>query len=206
MRAIPADDTIFAYRLDEPDETTSEVDFIHGVTARYEQPRSAPGWSLSDGVLRPATDEFTVQVWFRADSGGGRLLGYSSDVSGTSWAYDRHLFLTDDGRVVFGVFPGAVRTISSTASYTDGSWHQATASLSSEGMALFVDGQRVASDPTVTKAQAFAGYWRIGGDNLDNWGPETPSTRAFSGTLAFAAVYRTALTAEQIRMQWELCR
>ena len=205
VRSIPEDDTVLAYRLDEDDDATTAVDLVHGVTGRYDQPRATPGWSLSDGVLRPATDVFTVQVWFRADTGGGRLLGFSSDADGTSWAYDRHLFLTDDGRVVFGVFPGAVHTISSAASYTDGDWHQATASLSGDGMALYVDGQRVAADPTVTSGHAFTGYWRIGADNLSNWGPETPSTRAFTGSMAFAAVYRTALTAEQIRTQWDLC-
>ncbi|MEV8213778.1 sigma-70 family RNA polymerase sigma factor [Leifsonia sp. NPDC077715] len=206
VRSVTEDDTVFAYRLDESDDATTAIDFVHGVTGRYDQPRSAPGWSLSDGVLRPATDVFTVQVWFRADSGGGRLLGFSSDVSGTSWAYDRHVFLTDDGRVVFGVFPGTVHTISSATSYTDGAWHQVTATLSGDGMALFVDGQQVAADPTVTSGHAFAGYWRVGADNLANWGAETPNTRAFPGTLAFAAVYRIALTAEQIRTQWELCR
>jgi len=205
VRSVPGEDTVFAYRLDEADDATTAVDFVHGAEARYEQSRSTPGWSLSDAVLRPATDVFTVQVWFRNHTGGGRLLGYSSDVSGASWAYDRHLFLADDGRVVFGVFPGAVHTVSSEASYADGRWHQATASLSGDGMALYVDGHRVAADSTVTSGHDFAGYWRIGADNLDNWGPDTPSTRAFAGTLAFAAVYRTALTAEQIRTQWELC-
>jgi len=205
VRSVPSDNTVYAYRLDDAADATDAVDFIHGTTARYDQPPSAPGWSLSDDVLRSPSDVFTVQVWFRSDAGGGRLIGFSSDATGTSWAYDRHLFLTDDGHVVFGVFPGIVRTISSPSSYTDGAWHQATASLSAEGMALYVDGQLVATDPAVTSGHAFTGYWRIGRDNLDNWGTETPTTRAFPGTLAFAAVYRTALTAEQIHTQWELC-
>ena len=206
VRSVASEDTLFSYRLDEPDDATTAVDFVHGAGARYDRPRTAPGWSLSDGVLRPATDVFTIQVWFRTDSGGGRLIGFSSGAQGTSWAYDRHLFLTDDGRVVFGVFPGAVHTVSSPDSYSDGRWHQATASLSGDGMALYVDGRPVAADATVTSAHDFSGYWRVGTDNLDNWGPETPGTRTFAGTLAFATVYRTALTAAQIQSQWELCR
>ena len=73
-------------------------------------------------------------------------------------------------------------------------------------MALYVDGERVAYDRTVTTGQSFAGYWRVGYDRLDNWGPATPSQHAFAGELAYAAVYRVALTPEQIRAQWVLAR
>jgi RNA polymerase sigma factor (sigma-70 family) len=204
VRSVPAADTLFAYGLDDPDDASTSVDLVHGVTGSYE--RDATGWSLSDGVLRPASDVFTVQVWFRAESGGGRLLGFTAQPSGASWAYDRHLFLTDDGRVVFGVWPDVVQTVSSSDSYVDGRWHQATATLSADGMALYVDGELVAADSTVTRAHAFDGYWRVGAGPLGNWGPETPTARTFSGSLAYAAVYSTALTAEQVRAQWDLCR
>ncbi|MGO4533855.1 sigma-70 family RNA polymerase sigma factor [Leifsonia sp. 2MCAF36] len=205
VRTIPADDTLFAYRLGEGTTGTAE-DFIHNGTAQYDESADGSTWALRDGPLRQPSDVFSVQIWFRATTGGGRLLGFSSAEEGLSSAYDRHLFLSDDGRLVFGVFPNSVRTIASSRSYLDNSWHQATATLSPQGMSLYVDGERVAQDEAVTTAQAFAGYWRVGYDNLDNWGPDTPSRRAFAGDLEYAAVYGIALTPEQIRAQWELGR
>jgi hypothetical protein len=205
IQAIPAADTLFAYRLDDEAGSRTATDLVHGGIARYAGHPGAGEWNLTDEALRQPVDRFTIQIWFQATQGGGRLLGFSGSSDGVSAYYDRHLFLTDDGRLVFGVFPEAVRTVTSTSSYTDGRWHQATATLSADGMALYVDGERVAQDASVTQAHAFAGHWRIGADNLDNWGPETPSARQITGSLAFAAVYGVPLSADQVRAQWNLC-
>ncbi|TDQ02066.1 MULTISPECIES: sigma-70 family RNA polymerase sigma factor [unclassified Leifsonia] len=205
IQAIPAADTLLAYRLDDESGARTATDLVHGSTARYAGHPGAGEWNLTDETLRQPVDRFTIQIWFQATEGGGRLLGFSGSSDGVSAYYDRHLFLTDDGRLVFGVFPEAVRTVTSTSSYTDGRWHQATATLSDDGMALYVDGERVAHDGSVTQAHAFPGHWRIGADNLDNWGPETPSARQITGSLAFAAVYGVPLSAEQVRAQWKLC-
>ncbi|WP_374008680.1 sigma-70 family RNA polymerase sigma factor [Leifsonia sp. LS-T14] len=203
VRSVPAGDTYAGYRLDDGD-ARSAVDFIHARPAEYDRSSGRAAWSLRDCTADVPTDVFSVQIWFRTTAGGGRLIGYSSGAQGLSTYYDRHLFLTDDGRLVFGVFPGAVHTVASTRGYADGDWHQATATLSLQGMSLYVDGERVAHDDAVVSAQDFDGYWRVGFDNLDSWGPDTPTQREFTGDLAYAAVYRVALTAEQIRAQWNL--
>jgi len=205
IRAIPSEHTLFAYRLDDPAGTSTATDLVHGGTAQYSGEPEAGEWSLADDALRPPTDRFTIQIWFKARQGGGRLLGFSGSAGSLSAYYDRHLFLTDDGRLVFGVFPDEIHTIASTDSYIDDRWHQATATLSEDGMALYVDGARVAQDTTVTQGHQFDGFWRIGADNLDNWGPETPSSRQVAGTLAFAAVYSVALSADEVLAQWKLC-
>ena len=205
VRSVPSGDTYAGYRLDDGDAGTA-IDFVHNRTATYDRSSGQGAWSLRDGILESPTDVFSIQIWFRTTAGGGRLIGYSSGEQGLSMYYDRHLFLTDDGRLVFGVFPGAVHTVSSTRSYTDGGWHQATATLSPAGMSLYVDGERVAHDETVVNAQNFDGYWRVGFDNLDRWGDETPTQRVFAGDLSYAAVYRVALSAEQVREQWNLGR
>jgi hypothetical protein len=205
VRSIPSSETLFAYRLDDPAGSATATDFVHGATGAYDGSPGVPPWSLTDGIVRPPANEFTIQVWFSAEQGGGRLLGFSSTPQGWSYQHDRQLFLTDDGRLVFGVFPGVVRTIASKESYTDGRWHQATATLSGDGMTLYVDGEQVAHDGGVVEAEPFAGYWRVGDDSLDNWGPDTPTQRLYNGKLAYAAVYRSALTAAQVLTQWELC-
>lgn len=158
------------------------------------------GWiSTPQKVTGPNT--FTLQTWFRSTSkAGGELIGFNDSQTGTSTSssYDRHLYLANSGQVVFGVYPGAVKTIVSPASYNNGGWHQATATLSPAGMQLYVDGVRVAADASVTTAQAYSGYWRIGWNNLDNWGPTTPTGRYFNGSLAGVAIYPTALSADDI--------
>ena len=205
LRSVPASDTLLAYALDDPDGSTPAMDLVHGGTALYDGVPDAAGWSLTDSTYRPATDVFSIQIWFTTAVGGGRLLGFSSSPGGPSLYHDRQLFLTDDGRLVFGVYPEAVHTVESNQSYSDGHWHQATATLSKDGMALYVDGELVANDATVTHAEDFAGFWRVGYDSLASWGPGTPSRHQFTGSLAYAAVYSTALSADQIRSQWSLC-
>ncbi|MDN4598229.1 sigma-70 family RNA polymerase sigma factor [Leifsonia virtsii] len=205
IRLVPADQTVLGYRLDDPAGSASAVDLIHGAVGRYAGSPGQPGWTLADSTLRPSTDEFTIQIRFKTAVGGGRLIGFSSAMEGDSPSFDRHLFLTDDGRMAFGVWPGTVHVISSPQSYLDDSWHQATATLSADGMKLYVDGALVAHDPSVTRAQQFSGYWRIGYESMFNWGPLEPTNWVFGGTLTHAAVYSTALTPEQISAQWRRC-
>lgn len=205
IRLVPADQTVFGYRLDDPAGSTSATDLVHGRTGRYAGTPDQPGWTLADSTLRPSTDEFSVQIRFKTSVGGGRLIGFSSAMEADSQDFDRHLFLTDDGRVAFGVWPGTVRVISSPQTYLDDAWHQATATLSADGMKLYVDGALVAHDPSVTRGQSFSGFWRIGYESMHNWGPLQPANWTFGGTLAYAAVYSTALTPEQIAAQWRYC-
>ena len=61
-------------------------------------------------------------------------------VAGSGGNYDRHIYLDGAGKVWFGVYNGGDDTISTPTSYNDGSWHMAAATISSSGMALYVDG------------------------------------------------------------------
>lgn len=205
VRSVPSSDTLLAYALDDTGDATLATDLVHGGTGQYDGLPGEATWSLTDSAYRTATDLFSIQIWFKTAVGGGRLLGFSSSPGGPSLYHDRQLFLADDGRLVFGVFPDAVHTVESSQSYSDDRWHQATATLSEDGMALYVDGQLAAQDPMVTHGEAFAGFWRVGYDSLASWGPGTPSRFQFAGSLAYAAVYSTPLSPDQIRTQWSLC-
>jgi hypothetical protein len=50
-------------------------------------------------------------------------------------------------------------------SYNNGQWRHLVATLGTAGMSLYVDGSRVGVSST-NFAQAYDGYWRVGGDNL----------------------------------------
>lgn len=144
------------------------------------------------------TSEFSAEAWFMTSTNrGGKILGFGSAQTGSSSSYDRHVYMQNNGRLTFGVYPGGVRTVSSAQSYNDGQWHHAVATQSTAGMRLYVDGVLVGSDASTTSAQAYNGYWRVGGDNLSGW-PNRPTSDFFSGRIDEVAVYPTALASGQV--------
>lgn len=149
-----------------------------------------------------APNEFSLDIWFKTTSDqGGRLIGYANTNTGLSSQYDRHLFLQNDGKLVFGVYPGSEQRVTSTSSYNDGSWHQAVATLSpTAGMQLYVDGALIGSNAAVTSGEGFLGYWKVGGDRI--WGGA--NTGYLTGSLDEAAVFTKAITAAQVAEQWRL--
>ncbi|TDD75386.1 PKD domain-containing protein [Actinomadura rubrisoli] len=146
----------------------------------------------------PVRQNFSVEAWVKTTSKtGGKIIGYGNAATGLSTKYDRQLYMTNDGRVVFGVYPGAAKTIQSGTGLNDGKWHHVVGTLDGDaGLKLFVDGAQKAADPAVKSAEAYAGYWRVGGDNLTGW-PNKPTSNFLNGTLDEVAVYPHALTAAQ---------
>ena len=116
--------------------------------------------------------------------------------------YDRQIYMTNDGRVLFGVNPGTKVTLSSAAGLNNGQWHQVVATQGTTGMALYIDGVRVAAN-TTTGAQSFQGYWRIGGDNLTGWASR-PTSNYFAGNLDETAIYPSVLTTAKVADHYRL--
>ena len=139
---------------------------------------------------------FTLEAWFHTTTDGGAILGFADAPTGTPANDDRVIYMNNAGQLYFGV--GANRTIHTTAKYDDGSWHLVDATLGPDGMALYADGVLAASDPKTTSAQAYDGYWRVGGmDSLSSWSSK-PHSSYFAGAIDEAAVYPSELTATQI--------
>ncbi|MBN9155506.1 MAG: PKD domain-containing protein [Microbacterium sp.] len=161
------------------------------------------GYGTSTSTVSPGYN-FAVETWFKTSTTqGGKLIGFGSSATGNSSSYDRHLYMSNNGRLTFGVYPGGVKTVQSSASYNDNKWHYAVGQLSPAGLQLYVDGQLVGSDPTTTSAQDYTGYWRIGGDNLGGW-PNGPSSSYFNGKMDEFAAYPSALTAQQIASHYAI--
>lgn len=174
-------------------------------------PRDTPARSITlDGssgyVSGPATpgsapNVLTEEIWFKTTVAGGMLIGFGDKRTLLSNVHDRHLYVDSTGKLVFGVYQAAVKTISSAATVTDGAWHQALATLSPAGMALYLDGKLVAGNAAVTTAESSTGYWRIGYDNLVGW-TNAPADYHFAGSLAWASVYTYALSATQVAQHY----
>jgi PKD repeat protein len=148
-------------------------------------------------VTNPTT--YSTEIWFKTETTrGGKITGFGNRQSGLSNNYDRHVYMQDDGRLVFGTYTNFENKITSVDSYNDGEWHLATATQSSAGMRLYVDGELVGSH-SQTSAQNYTGYWRAGGDTT--WGS---SNAYFDGSLDEFAVYQTALSASAVAARYEL--
>ncbi|WP_299953574.1 signal peptidase I [uncultured Modestobacter sp.] len=150
---------------------------------------------------------FTTQLWFNTrTSRGGKLIGFGNGTNGDrSGSYDRHVYMTNAGQLVFGLYNGTIYTVTSPRTYNDGAWHLMTASFSAgSGMRLYVDGALVASG-WAPAAEAITGYWRIGFDNLNTW-PATPTSEFFGGSLAHVSIYDRVLSANDVREAWEITR
>jgi hypothetical protein len=158
---------------------------------------------------------FTVLVWFRAGkSPGGRLFEFADkgDTSHTTY-FDRLLQTYADGTLHFGLYPpdsagkamptpSSYKIMGTSKPYDDGSWHQAAARLSPDGMVLFIDGTRIAMDPSARTAQIIKGYWRLGYGRLSGWGP-VGTGEYFQGSLDEFWAVHSALSDDFVKLSFE---
>ncbi|MGO1315664.1 MAG: PKD domain-containing protein [Cellulomonadaceae bacterium] len=214
--AVIEDDPQHYWRLDES-SGTAVVDLVGGATttAGSGLTRNVVGALAGDantatrfsgtttGFASTRTavagpNVFSTEAWFRVGSSGrGKLIGFGSAATGNSSSYDRHVYMRSGGQLTFGAYTGTTNVVTSAGSYNDDQWHHVVATLGADGMKLYVDGELVGSRPETTSAEAFTGYWRIGGDNLGSW-PGEPSSPYFNGTLDEVAVYARALDADTV--------
>ncbi|MGG8410101.1 LamG-like jellyroll fold domain-containing protein [Streptomyces sp. 12297] len=148
---------------------------------------------------------YSIETWFKTGTArGGKLIGFGSHTTWLSRQYDAHLYMTDTGRLVFGVYPGSVSVIATQwyETYNDDRWHHVVATQGPAGMALYVDG-RIKGTLNVAAHGDYTGYWHVGGDNLAGW-PGRPPSDLFAGLLDETAVYPKELTAAQVRNHFDL--
>ena len=168
--------------------------------------------TAQNSVTGPQT--FSIEGWFKTTTNtGGKLIGFGNTQTGMSSNYDRHIYMMNDGQLVFGVWNNATETVETPNVYNDGQWHYVVATYdasnnSGSNLALYVDGRLVGTGNS-SSAQGYSGYWRVGGDNLNGWnldpwgsnsqGTTQPNSYYFNGTMADVAVYPTALSAARSR-------
>ncbi|MFD3324314.1 DNRLRE domain-containing protein [Streptomyces sp. NPDC058701] len=146
---------------------------------------------------------YSVETWFRTNTTrGGKLVGFGNNQDRASSQYDKHVYMTNDGRLVFGVYTGATRTVTTSAAYNDNAWHHVVATQGPGGMTLYVDGVQKGT-LNVTAHENFSGYWHAGGDNLGGW-PDRPTSDFWAGRLDETAVYPTVLSAAQVQNHFAL--
>ncbi|MDJ0383122.1 DNRLRE domain-containing protein [Streptomyces sp. G-G2] len=148
---------------------------------------------------------YTLETWFKTNTTrGGKLFGFGNNQTRGSNQYDKHIYMTNDGRLIYGVYTGATRTITTGGSdrYNDNQWHHVVATQGAGGMVLYVDGAQKGT-LNVTTNENFSGYWHAGGDSLGSW-PERPTSDYWAGQLDETAVYPTVLTPAQVQNHFAL--
>jgi chitodextrinase len=147
---------------------------------------------------------FTLETWIRTTTTrGGKIIGFGDKRSRLSNNYDRHIYMTNDGQLAFGVYSGRERTIKSSQSYNDGNWHHVVATLGPKGQQLLVDGGTVGHIADSHKGRDFSGHWRVGGDRLLGWSQQ-PASYYFAGDIDETAVYPKVLSESDIQQHFTL--
>ncbi|MGW1104844.1 LamG-like jellyroll fold domain-containing protein [Streptomyces sp. NPDC002540] len=219
---VLADGASLYWRYDEGTSTFAadtgggrDNGFLRNSPAYRQTPAAVAGPSTAIGFngtsqyaysnkLHPQPTRFSVETWIRTTTTkGGKIIGFGNVTMQNSTKYDKHVYMRDDGRLVFGVHSGGTRTITTPAAYNDGAWHHVVATQGTGGMALYVDGRLRASSALYTTNEAYSGYWRVGGDNLNNW-PSRPTSNFFAGQVDETAVYPTALSSSQVSAHYAL--
>lgn len=193
-------------------DITSHSVYLAGTSkdnAEYIRDRYSAG--AANGPNGARWNTFSVNVWFRtnvtaAEEKGGVLAAYSTAATNTDDATDRILYVDAAGNISFLVYPSAYRVITTSGTnYADNVWHMATATLSSAGQCLYVDGKLVRCDTATTSAYQTptAMYWRFGyaflADGVPGVTPGNTAHRAFKGFLEDAGIWTRALSAKEIR-------
>ena len=145
---ILADSALQYYRLDETASMSATLDSaaLIGDNALYQgavtfgsagvvsddsaiQSDGSTGY-LSSLVPESNSGPFSVETWFKTTTtSGGKLVGFGSQQTGLSASYDRHIYMTNSGTLVFGTNDGSMHTVESSAAYNDGNWHHAVGTL-----------------------------------------------------------------------------
>ncbi|SDO31373.1 PKD repeat-containing protein [Nakamurella panacisegetis] len=172
---------------------------IHGTTDTAAAFDGSTGQVISNNTFTNPTT-YSEELWFNTTTtSGGKLIGFGDSASGLSSNYDRHVWMQNDGTLVFGTWTGQTNTITTPSSYNDGHWHHMVATQSSDGMKLYVDGQLTGTNPQ-TAAQAYTGRWHLGGDTV--W--FGASSHYFAGKLDDAAIYSRALSSQDVLQHYQV--
>lgn len=179
-----------------------------GVT-RFTEGTKIPGGAVTtpgtntdgSGIIRTgllaAPSEYSVEFWVNTTTtSGGKIVGFENSPTVSGNSYDKQVYMLNDGRLRFGIYNGAVQSVTTTSALNNGLWHHVVATQSSAGMRIYVDGALQGSN-AVTNSETGDGYWRFGGGNLGGW-PDASSSHYFAGKLDEAAIYPAALTADAV--------
>lgn len=154
------------------------------------------------GSLPKGTSELSAEMWFRTSTPSAVLLGFQNQPIGqtpTSW---RPVLNIDGAGKLRGEFyladVSGATPIVSAQTVTDGEWHHVVLSASGTTQTLYLDGVKVGSLNGALTEQARPYAYIGGGYGSSGWMGLPADTYYFKGDIDEVALYRKALTADQV--------
>ncbi|THA22997.1 Teneurin-1 [Streptomyces sp. A1277] len=182
--------------------STQKAATFNGTTSYVEIP-SAPG----------ATPSYTtVSLWFKTTKAGGVLFYYGdkplsdADPVANTKKNTPAVYVGTDGKLrgCLAMSPGCMTTIASTATVTDGKWHNVALTGAATTQTLYLDGAKQGSlAGTINDwEQPYISFGA--GVNTDGWPAMNASDKLghYSGQIAEVAVYTEALDPSVITAQY----
>ena len=121
---------------------------------------------LATSSIPQSPQSLSIALWFNAqlDTSGGLAVFYQPGPGMNNGSTNHAITMNPGGTLSFSVLHQSARVaVTSLTSYDDHAWHFVTARLSASGQNLFVDGESVAEDPTLTSADSSPdSVWRFG--------------------------------------------
>jgi len=159
---------------------------------------SASTQYVSTNDLISAPNVLTIELWFKTTTTTGGKLIERGTTQGLSGGYDRHIWMSDDGRISFGIHNTIGYSITSTSSYNDGNWHHVAATFSGNGMVLYIDGNLIGTNSNNSSNANWDGYWKIGYGYCNLWIP-TSTSWYFTGNIDEVRIWSIERTQSQIQ-------
>ena len=161
---------------------------------------------LPTSSYSPTPSAASAELWFTTSKGGGILLGGASVPAGQSCptsggTCEPMLWVGTDNKLHGGFATAtSVTQLASPGTVTDGKWHHVVLSGSATSQTLYLDGQQAATATTSALNLAGATFDYLGtGTAGAGWaGLPDMAPAPFTGSIADAAVYRSALSADQV--------
>ena len=128
-----------------------------------------------------APDTFTAQAWIKTTTtSGGRIFGFGDLQTGNSGHRDRHIYMNNSGRLIFGVKAqdNSLRTVTSGRRLQRQPVAPGHGDHGSAGHGAVRRWSPRRRRADTTQGEAYVGYWRLGGDNLGGW-PGAPGNANF---------------------------
>lgn len=186
--------------------STQKTATFNGTTSYVEMP-SAPG----------ATPSYmSVSLWFKTTTAGGVLFYYGdkplsgTDPVGTTTKNTPAVYVGTDGKLrgCLAMSPGCMTTITSTATVTDGQWHNAVLTGVANSQTLYLDGVSQGSlSGTINDWEQ--PYISLGaGVNTDGWPAMNPNDKLghYTGQMAEVAIYSEPLDPTVITAQYQAAK
>ncbi|MFE9989800.1 LamG-like jellyroll fold domain-containing protein [Streptomyces sp. NPDC005381] len=146
----------------------------------------------------------SIELWFKTDAPKAVLVGLQdAPVGQTPAASWRPVLNIDAAGKLRGEFrqageTGAQDPITTPSAVSDNAWHHAVLSGNASGQSLYLDGVKVGSLTGAIADQSRPYAFIGGGYASDSWMGVPSGTYYLEGSVDEAAMYRTALTADQV--------